>query len=177
MVILGLLLTRDLTIYEIKKAFEQVINFFYSASFGSLHPALKKLESRGFIRVRRTEEGGRAKKVYSITEKGREELGLWLEKDIQTGRIQDEGLLKLFFITELPRRKRLKVLKNYTALIQEHIHALRALEAESRAREIPAALRETFNYRMLTADFGLNYYQFELNWYESVIQRIEKGEL
>ena len=38
-----MLLYKDLTIYDMKKAFDEGINQFFTTSFGALHPAVKKL--------------------------------------------------------------------------------------------------------------------------------------
>ena len=48
--VLGLLMYRPLTMYDIKKAMEKSTHHFFSASFGSLHPALKKLDEKGWVR-------------------------------------------------------------------------------------------------------------------------------
>ena len=176
-VILGLLNHRCLTIYEIQKALGQVIRFFYSASFGSIHPALQKLVKKGFATVESGEANGRLKKVYSITESGRLALIEWLAGEITISRVQDEGLLRLFFITELPKEKRLTILKEYSRVLQAQVEEIAAIEGQFKQIQIPEHLMEVYHYQMLTADFGKKYYQFELDWYLDVIQKIEKGEL
>ena len=65
-IILGILLFKDMTIYEINTSFKKGLFLIYSASYGSLQNAVKKLLKKEFITFRETVENGRNKKIYSI---------------------------------------------------------------------------------------------------------------
>ncbi len=73
---LAILHFSDATGYEIKKmSTEEHFSFFVDASFGSIYPALSRLQDDGCVTVREEFESGKpSRKVYSITEKGRQEL-------------------------------------------------------------------------------------------------------
>lgn len=73
---LAILTFGDATGYEIRKeSTEGRFSYFDDASFGSIYPALAKLESDGMVTVREEPQPGKpARKVYSITEAGREEF-------------------------------------------------------------------------------------------------------
>ena len=75
-VCLAILNFREATGYEIKKlSTESHYAHFVDASFGSIYPALGKMEAEGFVTQREERQRGKpARKVYSITEAGREEL-------------------------------------------------------------------------------------------------------
>ena len=75
-VCLAILNFRDASGYEIKKlATESHYSHFVEASFGSIYPALAKLEAEGLVTQREEREAGKPpRKVYSITERGRSEL-------------------------------------------------------------------------------------------------------
>lgn len=75
-VCLAILNFRDASGYEIKKlATESHYSHFIDASFGSIYPALSKLGGEGLVTQREEREPGKPpRKVYSITEAGREEL-------------------------------------------------------------------------------------------------------
>src|SRR3546814_15590312 len=62
--------------YEIKKAFEEgPFSHFHQASFGSIYPALNALSADGLVAVRAQAQQKRpAKKIYSLTPKGRNAL-------------------------------------------------------------------------------------------------------
>ena len=58
--------------YKIKKTVENNLNI--KLRHGALYPMLNNLEKEGFLTSQNQRENGRARKVYSITEKGREYL-------------------------------------------------------------------------------------------------------
>ena len=71
---LGILSRGDATGYEIKKMAEEgLFSHFIEASFGSIYPALKKLEEEGLIRMKlEIQENAPNRKVYTITEAGKQ---------------------------------------------------------------------------------------------------------
>jgi DNA-binding PadR family transcriptional regulator len=69
-VILKLLSRKPMHGYEVMRALEEESCGCYSASAGSVYPTLQMLEDQGYV-VCKEEEG---KKVYSITDEGREFL-------------------------------------------------------------------------------------------------------
>lgn len=66
----------DATGYEIRKlSTEGKYSYFVDASFGSIYPALARLEAEGLVTVREEAQSGKpSRKVYSITEAGRAEF-------------------------------------------------------------------------------------------------------
>jgi PadR family transcriptional regulator, regulatory protein PadR len=58
--------------YKIKKTVENNLNI--KLRHGALYPMLNRLEKEGFLTSQSQRESGRARKVYSVTEKGREYL-------------------------------------------------------------------------------------------------------
>ncbi len=69
---LAILSFGDATGYEIRKeSTEGRFSYFEDASFGSIYPALARLESDGLVTVREEQQAGKpGRKVYSITETG-----------------------------------------------------------------------------------------------------------
>jgi DNA-binding PadR family transcriptional regulator len=73
---LGILSTGEASGYEIKNKIEDgLFSHFIDASFGSIYPALTQLAGEGLVTVRAEEQSGKPdKKVYAITQKGRDAL-------------------------------------------------------------------------------------------------------
>nr|WP_321483343.1 PadR family transcriptional regulator [uncultured Cohaesibacter sp.] len=71
---LAILFCSDHTGYDIRKiSTEGNFSFFIDASYGSIYPALNKMEVEGLVTGRHvSEEGKPARKIYSITEAGRD---------------------------------------------------------------------------------------------------------
>ncbi|MQT14110.1 PadR family transcriptional regulator [Segnochrobactrum spirostomi] len=73
---LAVLHFKDASGYEIRKlSVEGSFSYFGDVSFGSIYPTLAKLEDEGLVTAREeTQPGKPARKIYSITDKGREVL-------------------------------------------------------------------------------------------------------
>ena len=82
---LAMLTFGESTGYDIRKrAAEGAYRHFVEASFGSIYPALAKLEADGCVERRQEQLPGRpARKVYSITPKGEAEFRAALSAPIQ----------------------------------------------------------------------------------------------
>jgi PadR family transcriptional regulator AphA len=73
--VLGALSMRPMSGYDIKKTFEQSIGSFWSESYGQIYPILRSLVAEGLATSRvEKQPGGPDRRVYALTEAGREEL-------------------------------------------------------------------------------------------------------
>ena len=63
--------------YRIKKKVETDFNI--KLGHGALYPMLNSLENRGFLKSREQREGGRARKVYTLTKEGGKYLHSYYE--------------------------------------------------------------------------------------------------
>ena len=68
--ILRLLNTEPMWGYKIKKQVET--KYEVKLRHGALYPLLNALEQKGFLKSQKQQKGGRTRKVYTITKKGRE---------------------------------------------------------------------------------------------------------
>lgn len=81
--------------YEIKKMSSDThYAYFVDASYGSIYPALNKLEAEGFLTSHEEREPGKpARKVYSITDTGRAELAGHMAETPKPDTFKSEFLL------------------------------------------------------------------------------------
>lgn len=70
--ILCVLNSRSMHGYEITKAVEQSTDGCCSPTPGALYPVLKEFEAGGYVTCEAQVVGGRQRKVYTITDKGRD---------------------------------------------------------------------------------------------------------
>jgi DNA-binding PadR family transcriptional regulator len=70
--LLRLIQAQPLWGYKIKKMVE--IDFHIKLRHGALYPMLNSLERKGFLTSQKQHQGGRARKVYTITKNGKEYL-------------------------------------------------------------------------------------------------------
>ena len=146
--ILGLLKEQELHGYELKKRLSDTLGPFSGASFGSLYPALKRLETAGAVeaveaaarvaipmtgslggelaafRARKRaagRESARKRKVYRITETGDRLFEELLATESQTSDDDRTFQLKLAFARHLPPSARLGLLERRRAYLVERL--------------------------------------------------------
>jgi PadR family transcriptional regulator, regulatory protein AphA len=124
--ILGLLAERPMTGYDIKKHVKSVLGAVTNASYGTLYPALHKLQQEGAVEVEEVPQKGRpAKKVYRITERGRSDLQGWLRQPATTDQIRREFLLKVYLAKSMEKQDLLLLLANRRCETEELLKSLR----------------------------------------------------
>jgi PadR family transcriptional regulator AphA len=132
---LAILYDGEATGYEIRKlSVEGEYSYFIDASFGSIYPALAKLEVDGLVTSRvELQEGKPAKKIYAITPAGRTTFISSLFEKLGEDEFRSEFLLFLRFASELPAslvelrlNERLeeldRVCADFDRLKKEHTH-------------------------------------------------------
>jgi len=92
--ILGFLMESAMTGYDLKRCFRE--------SDGSLYPALRTLAARGLVRMRTARTKRRTRKVYAITDAGREWFLKTLAEPSPPIFVHDESSVKLYFAHHQP---------------------------------------------------------------------------
>lgn len=100
-IVLGLLeRAGEATPYDLKQLLEASVGNFWSIPHSQLYSESERLAGAGHLDERR-ERGGRRRRIYSITERGRKALARWRQEP--TGalpELRDVSLLKLFMGAE-----------------------------------------------------------------------------
>ena len=97
-IVLGLLARRERTPYELKTSVAEGVGNMWSLQHTQLYAEPERLAASGYLTVTQ-EETGRRRKLYQITDAGREALGAWLAAPPtdELPEIRDIHLLKVFF--------------------------------------------------------------------------------
>jgi DNA-binding PadR family transcriptional regulator len=173
-VVLGLLMMQSLTLYGLNQAFKQGVSLFYSASYGSLQAAVKNLLGKGWIVFEEQVEQGRNKKVYSITEPGRQAFYEWMREEIPANKLEVTALSKVFFLGLMgsgeQKRQIVREILNKVEIVQNE---LSEMHREIGQYEIPDPYREIFKYQMKTLDYGLQAHAFGREWFQALLEEIE----
>jgi DNA-binding PadR family transcriptional regulator len=112
------------TPYDLKRVHQQGIGGFWSLNHAQLYAEPDRLAGAGYLSVER-EQGGRRRKLYELTDRGREAFSAWLATPTDDfTELRDPGLLQLFFgarpepLAEVQRRIHAERLAAYEALHQ-----------------------------------------------------------
>ncbi|NDI36547.1 PadR family transcriptional regulator [Chengkuizengella sediminis] len=174
-VILGLLMLRKMTVYDIKNVLEREVSPFYAASYGSIQNAIKKLLKEEAITYTESIDNGRAKKVYQLTEKGKEDFINWLSSEINIDTPKDDGLLKLYFYGFLNMEKRIRLLEKYTSVLREKIHSYKTYQTKAKDYKIPNGYGEIADFQFTTLEYAIRHYAFDLEFYEELLEKMKGG--
>lgn len=105
-VILGILSREPMSGYGMRQFIKETIGYFWQESYGQIYPALKRLAKDDCVTfVEEAQDGRPNRKVYSITDKGRDRLKEWLAMDYDPQPVRHELLLKMFFVSEGDKRR------------------------------------------------------------------------
>ena len=118
----------ETTPYSLKQMAAATIGNFFSIPHSQLYAEPERLAGAGLLSVRR-EEGGRRRKHYSLTARGRKALESWLESPTEEMyELRDPGLLKLAMGSDAKALARAQ-LPAHEERLQRFQEILRVLEA------------------------------------------------
>jgi DNA-binding PadR family transcriptional regulator len=161
--ILGLLKERSMHGYQLKKRLSETLGPFWQVSYGSLYPALKRLQREGAVEmVFPREEVGRRKNVYRLTDHGEEVFAeLLAETGHDTG--DDNGFrVRLAFFRYLKPETRIGVLERRRAVLTERLADLRGRVSAFRER--------ADSYTLSLMRHGMDTTEHDLEWVNDMIR-------
>ncbi len=158
---LGILTMGESSGYEIKQVFEDAFSHFYVAGFGSIYPALAELAREGLVTVSSIEQEKRpAKKVYGLTESGREAFTAALAETYPTHRVRSDFMVLTVFAHLLSPEQLSKVFDVRLADIERQIGEIDAyINDESCECDNHPGGRFTAGYGIAVLKAGREYIQ------------------
>jgi DNA-binding PadR family transcriptional regulator len=159
--VLGLVRLGARSGYEVRRATERSVRFFWALGPPQIYAELKRLEAGGLIDGRDDARGGRARRAFAATPAGEEALRAWVAgAGAGPLELRDPELLRLFFADAVDRD---------AALARVDVMRRRSQEAlEHFEREItPAAVRARETGAVFpghVAAFGRELHEFIVGW-------------
>jgi len=171
-VILGLLLSGPLSLYDLQKRFAAGISLFYSASSGSIQRALQHLAADGAVVVADADDSRRGRKVHAITDDGRQRWRAFMLAPIADGTDAETIVLaKVFLLGRLEAPEdRSAVVRGIRAHIDSSTGILRALadDVDARSAGLDDDARRIFTFQRATLDYGLRSHALLRQWIDEV---------
>jgi len=170
--LLGLLTIEPMSGYDLGQSVRASVGHIWSESYGQIYPNLKKLAAAGLISARSERQKGKPERtVYSITDKGREQLIEWMVTPPQPEIPRNEMLLKLFFGALIPA----PVLIAYVErMVSEHRALLERFTRIETEELVGLADRVEAPYWRMTARFGQLEMEAHLRWAEETLAGLRK---
>lgn len=175
--ILGLLNYGSMTGYDLDKVFKQSLAFFWSAQTTQIYRELTQMEKSDWVTSEIVIQRERPnKKVYSITEKGRQELKKWLEqfnveKELT---LKDAFLMRVFFAGELSPTQNIDLLSSYKQQAETSLKGMDRANQSIDYHQQTVSDREKSLYWQATALFGQYYFEACVKWADEVIKLLRE---
>jgi DNA-binding PadR family transcriptional regulator len=129
-VCLGMLTDGEASGYDLKKEFESSFSHFFAAGYGSIYPALNALARDGLVECQHIpQEGKPDRKVYRITESGREHLLAALQNPCPSHKVRSEFLATMCFAHLMSREQIETVLDNRVKEMTDYLRLFKEFEA------------------------------------------------
>ena len=153
--------------YELKRQLSQRLGIFWSVSFGSLYPTLKKLHRRRLVeKILDPEETPRRRQVYRITPAGEQEFFELIAEGAHSAWEEDKFPLRMAFFRYLKPEIRIRVLERRRAYLEEKL---------SEGRDSLKRVRGPDYYTLSLMRHGVDVAQADLRWIDELIAAERAG--
>lgn len=173
--LLGLLVYRELSGYDIKRIFDRSMAVFWNASDSQIYRELRALETEGLITSRTERQERRPdKRLYRASERGVAVVDDWLASPLQERWTKDEFRLRMFFFGKTSHEHQLNALVARRGdLIAQREKWRARLERFSDASRSQNPGLLWWQIRLL--ENTLDLVQVEITWIEDLIKQVENG--
>lgn len=172
--ILGLLSYKDMTGYELKEMFDNTLKHFWSAQTSQIYRELQSMEKIGWLESNVYEQKGKPdKRLYHITEAGRQEFHNWMDHGELKPR-NNPMIMKTFFMAEQSPEIALRFF-NY--IRQKSVELLEAYDHVNEV--ISQKTDETGNkdralFWSMTLEYGILQAKMDIEWCDACIKKVKK---
>lgn len=157
--------------YDAKAYLDASISQFWSESFGQIYPALERMRRRRLVRCRADASSPRARKIFEITEAGREVLAAWLSELPEPERPRSETILKTFLGDQAPPGVVIEHLRSYAERMDQSARSLEAIEAQVRKSDAGA---RSLPYAVASIRAGIYLSKARADWARETVSMIEQ---
>lgn len=202
-IILGMILFRKSTLYEIRNYIKNYMKTICSDSTGSIQAAIKKLLKDEYIGVEVVKENNKEKKLYYVTEAGLNSFKQWMKEPMDINKSKNMDYGKFFFLGMTDKENRINLIKqsisDYEAKLA-FILGIKKFDAEEKKKRIEKStakinndkithynlvhvtesndiskiVEDAIDYQYLCMDYDIERTKFEISWYKRLLDLVEK---
>lgn len=171
--ILGFLNYSPFTGYDLKKVFDATVQHFWPADQSQIYRTLARLTEKDWVQQEVVEQNDRPdRKIYHITDTGREELRQWLIGPFPKLESRNPALIKVFFAGQLMDDEVLRIFGEAVSYMRATQELFENLEPRIQTfTQFVDDPREKF-FWMQTLELGKKVICANVDWAESVMQQI-----
>jgi DNA-binding PadR family transcriptional regulator len=153
--------------YEIKQALEAEFGDLLPAvNTGQIYSTLARLERDGLVAGEAVQGDARGKRMYRLTDAGREHLAQWIESPVPGARLKDGFFMKLAIATSVGLAAPKGLIERQR---REYLQSLRDLDAA-------LASNGTGPVAQLLVEGGVLHLKADLAWLDLIEERLTQWE-
>ena len=172
--ILAFLEFKPMSGYDLKKFFDLSVAHFWSSTQSHIYKSLDGLEKKGWAQAQVIlQEGKPNRKEYQTTDEGRSELRRWLVTPLPMDPVRKPLLIQIFSSHFSTNEEIAAILEVRMEETRTHLRVLRTLvQAGLDENADRIGIERVHQLWQMTLDYGTDYYEFELAWYEKTLERV-----
>lgn len=176
--ILGFLNYHPYTGYDLKKIFDSSVRHFWPADQSQIYRTLANLTERSLVQMEKVPQDDRPdRKVYHITDSGREELRNWVAGPAPLDEPRSAPLIQVFFSGILTDEEILQKFEGYAGIMRMILERYDQVPSQLGPFEKEITSPREHFFWLLTLENGMLSMKASLEWAESIIQRIKSGQV
>ena len=198
-IILGILMLRRMTTYELRNTIRDNFKSMCSDSLGSIQAALKKLLSLKMVSFEELVEKGVNKKRYAITDAGEKILMEWIKIPIDISKTKNIDAGKLLFMGYISKSEQKNLINKIILSLEEEYTALKNLKESinfenerlaienylltdteyqeriknlNKKNNVSKNIKEISKFTLATLDYGIDVVDFNIKWFKKLKTKI-----
>ena len=198
-IILGILMLRRMTAYELRNTIRDNFKSMCSDSLGSIQAALKKLLSLKMVTFEELVEKGINKKRYAITDIGEKVLMEWIKIPIDISKTKNIDIGKLLFMGYIPKNEQKNLINKIILSLEEEYSELKNLKESinfenerlgienylltdteyqeriknlNKKNNVSKNIKEISKFTLATLDYGIDVVDFNIKWFKKLKTKI-----
>ena len=198
-IILGILMLRRMTAYELRNTIRDNFKSMCSDSLGSIQVTLKKLLSLKMVTFEELVEKGINKKRYAITDIGEKVLMEWIKIPIDISKTKNIDMGKLLFMGYIPKNEQKNLINKIILSLEEEYSELKNLKESinfenerlgienylltdteyqeriknlNKKNNVSKNIKEISKFTLATLDYGLDVVDFNIKWFKKLKTKI-----
>ena len=198
-IILGILMLRRMTAYELRNTIRDNFKSMCSDSLGSIQVTLKKLLSLKMVTFEELVEKGINKKRYAITDIGEKVLMEWIKIPIDISKTKNIDMGKLLFMGYIPKNEQKNLINKIILSLEEEYSELKNLKESinfenerlaienylltdteyqeriqnlNKKNDVSKNIKEISKFTLATLDYGIDVVDFNIKWFKKLKTKI-----
>lgn len=172
--LLSLLAREPLSGYDIKQHMNNRLGPFWKVGSNQVYPELAKMEGEGLVKLQGVEQHSYrpARKLYEITEAGREALIQWTLEPAGAENIRDDFLLKAYNAWLVEPEKMIMRIEEIKRQHEEKLAAYLDKIKELSQMAEPSNSHDPLHSSISVVEFGVEYERLYIEWCDRLIKKL-----